>query len=102
MVLVPGRRFGELLAVMCGTIRRYGAAEPIVCQALLRLLNSCSTLIGDDPARREAIDKQVALIMLDAERRIAQPDDLVAVRAAAAAIEKAAPTLLAEAPKPPA
>jgi len=102
MVLVPGRRFGELLAVMCGTIRRYGAAEPIVCQALLRLLNSCSTLVGEDPARRAAIDKQVALIMLDAERRIAQPDDLVAVRAAAAAIEKAAPTVLEEAPKPPA
>jgi uncharacterized membrane protein len=86
MVLVPGRRFGDLLAVMCGIIRRYGAAEPIACLALLRLLSSCAALIGDDPARREAIEKQVALIVLDAEHKIAQPEDVVAVRAAAEAI----------------
>jgi len=93
MVLVPGRRFGEHLAVMCGIIRRYGAAEPIACQALLRLLSSCAALIGDDPARREAIEKQVALIVLDAQRRIAQPEDFVAVRAAAEAIVPTLPQL---------
>jgi uncharacterized membrane protein len=86
MVLVPGRRFGEHLAVLCGMIRRYGAAEPIVCLALLRLLSSCAGLIGDDPARRAAIEKQVALIVLDAERKIGQPEDLLPVRAAAEAI----------------
>src|SRR5829696_3598954 len=86
MVLVPGRRFGDLLAVMCGMIRRYGAAEPIACLALLRLLSSCAALIGDDPARREAIERDVALIVLDAERKITQPEDVVAVRAAAEAI----------------
>jgi uncharacterized membrane protein len=83
---VPGRRFGEYLAVLCGMIRRYGAAEPIVCLALLRLLSSCAALIGDDPARRAAIEKQVALIVLDAERKIGQPEDFLAVRAAAEAI----------------
>jgi uncharacterized membrane protein len=86
MVLVPGRRFGEYLAVLCGMIRRYGASEPIVSQALLRLLRSCAAVVGDDPARRAAIERQVALIVLDAEREIAQPDDLLAVRAAAQAI----------------
>ena len=86
MVLVPGRRFGEYLAVLCGMIRRYGASEPIVCLALLRLLSSGAALIGDDPARRAAIEKQVTLIVLDAEREIGQPDDLHAVRAAAEAI----------------
>jgi uncharacterized membrane protein len=86
MVLVPGRRFGDLLTVMCGIIRRYGAAEPIACLALLRLLSSCAALIGDDPVRREAIEKQVALIVLDAEHKITQPEDVVAVRAAAEAI----------------
>jgi uncharacterized membrane protein len=86
MVVVPGRRFGEHLAVLCGMIRRYGAGEPIVCLALLRLLSSCAALIGDDPDRRAAIEKQVLLIMFDAERRIAQPEDVLPVRAAAEAI----------------
>jgi uncharacterized membrane protein len=73
-----------------------------VCLALLRLLSSCAALIGDDPARRAAIDKQVTLIVLDAERKITQPEDVVAVRAAAEAIGYAPPTRLEEAPKPPA
>jgi uncharacterized membrane protein len=86
MVLVPGRRFGEYLAVLCGMIRRYGASEPIVCLALLRLLSSCAVLIGDNPARRSAIEKQVLLIVQDAERRISQPEDFVPVQTAAEAI----------------
>jgi uncharacterized membrane protein len=86
MVLVPGRRFGEYLAVLCGMIRRYGASEPIVCLALLRLLSSCAALIGDDPVRRSAIEQQVLLIVQDAERKIAQPEDFVPVQTAAEAI----------------
>jgi uncharacterized membrane protein len=85
-VLVPGRRFGEHVTVLCGMIRRYGASEPIVCMALLRLLSSCAALIGDDAARRAAIEKQVALIVLDAERKIGQPEDFLPVQAAAEAI----------------
>lgn len=87
IVLVPGRRFGEYLAVLCGMIRRYGASEPIVCLALLRLLSSCAALIGDDSARRSAIEKQVLLVVQDAERRIAQREDFVPVQTAAEAIE---------------
>jgi uncharacterized membrane protein len=86
MVLVPGRRFGEYLAVLCGMIRRYGASEPIVCLALLRLLSSCAALIGDDPVRRSAIEHQVLLIVQDAEREIAQPEDFLPVQTAAEAI----------------
>jgi uncharacterized membrane protein len=86
MVLVPGRRFGEYLAVLCGMIRRYGASEPIVCLALLRLLGSCAALVGDDPARRSAIEKQVLLIVQDAELRIAQREDFLPVQTAAEAI----------------
>ena len=73
MVLVPGRRFGDLLAVMCGIIRSLWRCRAIACLALLRLLISCAALIGDDPARREAIEKQVALIVLDAEHRSPSP-----------------------------
>jgi uncharacterized membrane protein len=58
-----------------------------VSQALLRLLSSCAAVIGDDPVRRTAIDKQVALIVQDAEREIAQREDFFAVRAAAEAIK---------------
>ena len=86
MVLVPGRRFGEYLTVLCGMIRRYGASEPIVCLALLRLLGSCAALIGDDPARRSAIEKQVLLIVQDAELKIAQREDFLPVQTAAEAI----------------
>src|SRR5262249_35910879 len=43
-VIVPGRRFPDYLATMCGLIRRYGAGEPIVAHALLRLLVSCAAV----------------------------------------------------------
>lgn len=81
-VIVPGRRFGDYLAVMCGLIRRYGAKEPSVSLALLRLLENCAAVIRDDPKRTAAIDEQAALILADAEREIAQPADALAVRTA--------------------
>ena len=37
---------------MCGLIRRYGAGEPTVAQAMLRLLVDCSAAVGDDPDRQ--------------------------------------------------
>jgi uncharacterized membrane protein len=45
-VIVPGRRFGEYLATICGLIRRYGAGEPTVAHALLRLLGNCAAVAG--------------------------------------------------------
>ena len=39
-------------------------------------------------------EKQIGLIVLDAEREIAQPDDFLAVRATAEAIGYAEPTTL--------
>jgi uncharacterized membrane protein len=48
MVVVPDRRFSEHLALGLGLIRRYGAREPTVAQALLRLLTSCAALSVDD------------------------------------------------------
>ena len=57
VVIVPARRFGDYLAVMCGLIRRYGAAEPTVAHALLRLLGNCAAFAGDDPERRTAIEE---------------------------------------------
>jgi uncharacterized membrane protein len=75
-VIVPARRFGDYLAVMCGLIRRYGASEPTVANALLRLLGNCAAVAGDDPQRYAAIEEQARIIVADAEREVAQPADL--------------------------
>jgi uncharacterized membrane protein len=75
-VIVPARRFGDYLAVMCGLIRRYGASEPTLANALLRLLGNCAAVAGDDPERYAAIEEQARIIVADAEREVAQPADL--------------------------
>ena len=75
-MIVPARRFGDYLAVMCGLIRRYGASEPTVAHALLRLLGNCAAVAGDDPEHGAAIGEQARLIVSDAEREVAQPADL--------------------------
>jgi uncharacterized membrane protein len=82
-VIVPGRRFPEYLAVMCGLIRRYGAREPTVAHALLRLLSNCAAVAGDDPERCAAIDEQARIVIADAEREVAQPTDLAFAHAEA-------------------
>jgi uncharacterized membrane protein len=88
-VTVPGRTFGDYLATMCGLIRRYGAGEPTVITALLRLLGTCATVDGPDPHRLAAIDEQARIAVDDAEREIRQPADLAAVQAEAAAVRAA-------------
>ncbi len=87
-VIIPGRRFADYLATMCGLIRRYGAQEPTVALALLRLLDDCSGMVNNEPARRDAILEQAALILADADREIAQPADALAVRNAAVALQQ--------------
>jgi uncharacterized membrane protein len=88
MVIVPGRRFPEYLAVMCGLIRRYGAREPTVAHALLRLLGNCAAVAGDDPERCAAIEEQARIVVADAEREVAQPADLTLAHAEAEAVRQ--------------
>jgi uncharacterized membrane protein len=83
LVIIPGRRFGDYLATMCGLIRRYGSAEPTVSVALLSLLDNCAAMQPPDPDRWTALTEQADLILADAARAIAQPADLVAVQIAA-------------------
>ena len=87
-VIVPGRRFGDYLATMCGLIRRYGSAEPTLSIALLRLLENCAAVLPADPARWSALAEQADLIVADAARAIAQPADLAGVTAAGAAFQE--------------
>src|SRR6266568_3472687 len=89
IVIVPARRFGDYLAVMCGLIRRYGAGEPTVAHALLRLLGNCAAVAGDDPGHGAAIGEQARLIVSDAEREVAQPADLDLTHAEAESVLQA-------------
>ena len=88
-MIVPGRRFPDYLAVMCGLIRRYGAREPTVAHALLRLLGNCAAVAGDDPERAAAIEEQARIVIADAEREVAQPVDLAFPHAEAEAVRQA-------------
>jgi uncharacterized membrane protein len=88
-VIVPGRRFPEYLAVMCGLIRRYGAAEPTVADALLRLLLTCADVAGNDPEIGAAVDEQARIIIADAEREVRQPADLSSAHARAESVFQA-------------
>ena len=99
IVIVPARRFGDYLAVMCGLIRRYGASEPTVAHALLRLLGNCAAVAADDPERRAAIEEQARLIVSDVEREVAQPADLGVVHAEAESVFRAVAKPRSEPPR---
>jgi uncharacterized membrane protein len=87
-VMVPGRRFGDYLSVMCGLIRRYGAREPTVMVAMLRLLENIVAVAPHKPDRLSAVEAEASLILADAERGATQPADLVQVREAYAVLQK--------------
>jgi uncharacterized membrane protein len=91
VVILPSRRFDELLATACGLIRRYGSKEPTVLLALFRLLGNCIEFIGDNPTRAVAIREQAELILAAGERDIVEPHDLVALRAGYEALERHLP-----------
>jgi uncharacterized membrane protein len=88
-VIVPGRRFADYLSTMCGLIRRYGAQEPTVMVALLRLLATCAAVDGPDPDRLSAIDEQTRIVVDEAQRVIKQPADLAGVLAEARVVHAA-------------
>ena len=83
---VPGRRFGECLAVMCGLIRRYGASGRTVAHALLRLLSSRAAVAAADPGRCAAIEEQARIVVPDAGREVAQPVGLALAHAEAGSL----------------
>ena len=73
---------------MCGLIRRYGAGEPTVAYALLRLLGNCAAVATDDPERYAAIEEQVRIVIADAEREVPQPADLALAHAEGEAVQQ--------------
>jgi uncharacterized membrane protein len=87
-LIVPGRRFAEILSITVGLIRRYGAAEPNVVQALMRLLTTCAALAVEDPRRWSDIEQQEKLLLADAEGAVRQRADMAPVYAQAEAFDR--------------
>ena len=88
-LVIPRRRFGDYLAGAVGQIRRYGAGEPTVVVALLRLMTMCATTPGLNAARVDAIRGEAALLIEDSERLTANSADLRTVHDAAGRLELA-------------
>jgi uncharacterized membrane protein len=86
VVVVPRRTFAQHLALGCGLIRRYGAAEPTVAQALLRMLAVCAHLGRAE--HLSAIGDEAALIVAATERAGLLPADVEVVRGEAAVLQR--------------
>jgi uncharacterized membrane protein len=86
-VTIPSRSFAEHLTLGVGLIRRYGAAEPTVVQALLRLLGTV-LMVCADADRLLAIETQVDLLVAAAARSVAEEADLALVHAEAETVRK--------------
>lgn len=80
---VPGHTFADYLRLSCAMVRRYGAREPAVALAQLRMLRNVATIVGADQERIAAIKVHVRLLLADAENAISQPADFEPVRASA-------------------
>lgn len=92
LVMIPSRSFTEHLALGVGLIRRYGAAEPTVTAALLRLLTTALEASGPTAEHRAAITEQADLLVSAAQREIAEPADLALVHSERAALDHAVET----------
>lgn len=84
-VAVPAFTYADYLDLVCAQIRRFGAREPTVVLAVIRLLRDCTAATADED-RRAAIGLQLRLLEEDATRGIVQPADLTAVSDAAGAL----------------
>ncbi|MDQ3986686.1 MAG: DUF2254 domain-containing protein [Actinomycetota bacterium] len=92
-VAVPHPDFDHYLELACGQIRRFGAKEPAVLRALVRLLADVGAG-ATIAARRESVASQVRLVLADAQREIPQRSDLATVEelAALSSVERLTPT----------
>jgi uncharacterized membrane protein len=82
-VAVPGRPLSELLAKGFGLLRRYGADEPTVVQALLRLLSTVASTGAAAPELWVVLEREADLLISAAEREVLEPADLAVIYAEA-------------------
>jgi uncharacterized membrane protein len=85
-VAVPVRPLPELLAKGFGLLRRYGAKEPTVVQALLHLLSTMASTGAANPDLWAALEHEADLLVRAAEREVVEPADLSVVYAEADAL----------------
>lgn len=84
---VPARDFAYLVDLALGQVRRYGANEPRVVRALLRV---CRDLVWFGDAAHHAVVRQyVETLLSDVTRLVAQPADREPLLAEAAAVLEA-------------
>jgi uncharacterized membrane protein len=77
-VAIPLPDFAEYLRRSTAQIRRFGAAEPPLTRSLIELLRDVGTSTASEE-RRAACAHHLWLVLEDAKRETAQPDDLQAV-----------------------
>ncbi|MFH5880231.1 DUF2254 domain-containing protein [Arthrobacter sp. NA-172] len=84
---VPARDFAYFVDLALGQVRRYGANEPRVVRALLRV---CGDLVWFGEAEHRAVVRQyVEILLSDVARLVAQPADREPLLAEGAAVLKA-------------
>lgn len=86
-VVTPDRDLRYYLDLICGPVRRFGRAEPIVLTALLRMLRDAAVATADDGQRAD-LARQVDLVVADMSRELLD-DDQDAVRDLAARVRRA-------------
>ena len=87
LVAVPARSFAEYLALFVGLIRRFGASEPTVIAAMLRLLAAAVGAMGAEPDRWAAVENEADLLVVAAQRSVVEPADLHLVHRERAALD---------------
>ena len=83
-VAVPRPGFTDYLRLGTAQIRRFGAAEPALTRALIVLLRDVGVCSATEDRRRACV-RTIRLVLDDARRATAQPADVEAVAAEAAA-----------------
>lgn len=88
VVVIPARSFPQRLSLYMGLIRRYGAKEPTVVVAMLRLFATALEATGEEPDRWAAIEEEMDLLVRAAEQLVGEPADLAVVFDQRAEIER--------------
>jgi uncharacterized membrane protein len=76
-VVLPDRDHRYYLDLSCAQIRRFGQGQPVVLNALLRLLRDCATSAQTD-GQRDELERQLDLVLQQTSDDLL-PDDLAAV-----------------------
>jgi len=87
-VAVPARPLPEILAKVFGLLRRYGASEPTVLQALLSLLSTVASTGAADPDLWAVFQHEADLLVRAGEREVVEPADLAVIYAEADSLRR--------------